>query len=71
MVTYNDDDYFTSHSDAIIDLDYICVALLHFQKQELLAQEEICCLQLILNSDKKEFDMEDLWFEAERIKKHL
>ena len=47
---YRSDSYFFSHSDALINLDYICVAMFMNQRLSFLGADYMECLKVALTS---------------------
>ena len=59
---YSHNDYFQSgpQSDSLINLDYICVAMLCSVKENLLKEDQMGCLQILLNLPKMQTYAESL-----------
>ncbi len=47
--TYDQENYFFSHSDPLINLDYICLAIMSSLRAQLFSRDFMECLQLLLD----------------------
>ncbi len=67
---YGEEDYFFGHLDALINLDYVCVAMIQYQRQALLGSDYIDCLKVMMNYPKLECAA-DIIKISERVRKLL
>ena len=65
---YEEEDYFFNHQDPLINLDYACIAIIQYQKSQLMASDYLDCLKIMINYPK--FDCAQSVIKiAERVKK--
>jgi hypothetical protein len=67
---YGEEDYFFNHLDALINLDYVCVAMIQYQRKALLESDYIDCLKVMMNYPKLECAA-DIIKISERVRKLL
>ena len=69
---YRSDSYFFSHKDALINLDYICIAMFMKQRLNFLGADYLDCLKLAINSSTKQENASlDIIEQACRVQKIL
>jgi len=69
-MVYRYEHYYLSHSDLLITLDYICVAMLVYLKPQLMGKEFIETIQLLMNQPQIQSHKEILEL-ARRVEKLL
>mmetsp|Transcript_39585 Transcript_39585/g.38110 ORF Transcript_39585/g.38110 Transcript_39585/m.38110 type:complete len:98 (-) Transcript_39585:1197-1490(-) len=67
---YQEEDYYMNHLDALINVDYVCLALIEYQREQLMESDYIDCLRSMINSTELE-QASSIIKLAERIRKLL
>jgi hypothetical protein len=65
---YQDDSYFLSHSDLLVNLDYVCLAMLQYQRPKIMDGDYIDCLKIAMTPSKLDC-AQDIIKIAERVRK--
>lgn len=49
---YEEESYFLSHSDFMINLDYVCLAMLQMQRKRIMEGDYMNCLKIAMTPQK-------------------